>query len=108
VRKETAEVRNEGDTTLFRAEKSLKEYKDKIPAPIASEIQGHVDALKKALEGQDGEQIKAKTSALNESMQKIGEELSKAGAEQPQQQASAPSGQDTVEEAEVEVMEETK
>jgi molecular chaperone DnaK len=113
LRKEQVEVRNEADTLAFRAEKSLKEYKDKIPANIASEIQASVDAVKKSLEGQDSALIKAKTAELQEKMQKIGEELSKAGAAQQQEQAAgATSNQkpksDTVEEAEVEILDEEK
>ena len=79
LKKEQVEVRNEGETLAFRAQKSLNEYKDKLPANVVSDVQSHVDALKKALEGQDGELIKAKTAALQEHMQKIGEELAKAG-----------------------------
>jgi molecular chaperone DnaK len=109
VRKESVEARNEADTLLFRAEKSLKEYKEKIPANVSADIQSHIDGLKKSLEGQDTAQIKAKTAELQEHLQKIGEELSKAGAAAPEQPA-APQGKneqsDTIEDAEVEVMDE--
>lgn len=86
-RKEEADVKNEADSLVFRAEKALQEYKDKLPAAVVSDIQGHIDALKKALESKDVEQIKAKTADLQKHMQKIGEELSKAGAG-PNPQAS--------------------
>jgi molecular chaperone DnaK len=106
LRKEAVEVRNEGDALAFRAQKSLTEYKDKLPAQVASEIQTHIDALKKALEGQDNALIKQKTADLQQHMQKIGEELSKAGAAPgPQPQAAGPKKPD-VEEAEVEIMDE--
>jgi molecular chaperone DnaK len=111
-RKEQVEIRNEADTLAFRAEKSLKEYKDKIPAPIADEIQTRIDAVKKALEGSDSAQIKAKTAELQEHMQKIGEELAKAG--QAQQNAGASnSGPEAaqkpdIEEAEVEIVDDKK
>ena len=113
-RKDSIEIRNEADGLAFRAQKSLNEYKDRLPAPIATEIQTHIDALKKALEGQDNALIKAKTSELQEHMQKIGEELAKAGqgAPQPGQgpagpQASGPT-KDNIEEAEVEIVDEEK
>src|SRR3989339_65338 len=38
-KQEEIEVRNEADSLAFRAEKALKDYKDKIPANIASDIQ---------------------------------------------------------------------
>jgi len=110
-RKEQVELRNEADSLVFRAEKSLNEYKDKIPSNIASDIQGRVDDLKKALEGGDTALIKAKTSELQEHMQKIGEELAKAGASQgqPQDAAAAPKKeQPDMEEAEVEVLDDEK
>jgi molecular chaperone DnaK len=70
-------------------------------------IQGHIDALKKALEGTDGEQIKAKTALLQEHMQKIGEELAKAGgadgADPNAGAAGAQQQQPDIEDAEVEI-----
>src|SRR3990167_1989054 len=44
-RKEAVEIRNEADSLAFRAQKSLSEYKDKLPASIVSDIQSHVDAV---------------------------------------------------------------
>ena len=110
-RKEQVEIRNEADTLAFRAEKSLKEYKDKIPAPIAEEIQTRIDAVKKALEGSDTATIKAKTAELQEHMQKIGEELAKAGQGQQQQAGSTPppgAAKPDIEEAEVEIVDDKK
>ncbi|PIS02430.1 MAG: molecular chaperone DnaK [Chlamydiae bacterium CG10_big_fil_rev_8_21_14_0_10_42_34] len=111
-RKEQVEIRNEADSLAFRAEKSLTEYKDKLPAEVVSNIQSRVDAVKKALEGEDVSLIKAKTAELQEHMQKIGEELSKAGAAQQQQAAGAASNEkpqsEVVEDAEVEVLDEEK
>ena len=107
-RKEAAEIRNEADALSFRAEKSLKEYKDKIPSQVASDIQSRVDALKEALKGEELSLIKTKTQELQEHMQKIGEELAKSGQQQstpePQAQEKAPD----VEEAEVEIVDEGK
>lgn len=111
-RKEQVEIRNEADALSFRAQKSLTEYKDKLPANVVSEIQSRIDSLKKALEGQDAALIKAKTNELQEHMQKIGEELSKAGQGQAQPQPGpgpqAQAKSDTVEEAEVEVLDDEK
>jgi len=103
-RKEQVEIRNEADTLAFRAEKSLSEYKDKLPAAVVSDIQSRIDAVKKALAGQDFPLIKAKTAELQTHMQKIGEELSKAGGGQQQGE----SKEEKVEEAEVEILDEEK
>jgi molecular chaperone DnaK len=116
VRKAAIETRNEADALAFRAQKSLAEYKDKLPAQVASDIQSSIDALKKALESEDLVSIKAKTEDLQTKIQKIGEELSKQGASPDM---SAPSGQAAsgpqasknqgdVEDAEVEVVDDNK
>ncbi len=109
TKKESVEVRNEADASMFRAQKSLQEYKDKIPANVASDIQSRIDDVKKALEGEDVALIKAKSAELQTQMQKIGEELSKAG-NASQQAAPGPqaSSEPHVEEAEVEVVDDDK
>ncbi|CCB85558.1 MULTISPECIES: molecular chaperone DnaK [Parachlamydia] len=79
-RKEEVEIRNEADSQAFRASKALDEYKDKLPAEIVSEVQGKIDAVKKALEGTDSARIKSAKEDLEKSMQHIGEAMAKAGA----------------------------
>ena len=111
-RKEEVDVKNEADALVFRAEKSLKEYKDKIPADVASDIQGKIDAVKKALSGGKTEEIKATMQELNTHMQKIGEAMQKGGASGqsgPQPGSTPPPGSESkkennIEEAEVEVI----
>lgn len=109
-RKEQVEIRNEADSLAFRAEKSLKEYKDKIPADVASDIEGKIAALKKTLEGQDVSAIKAATDDLNQAMQKIGEAMQKqgAGAAPQQPQGEAKQAKPDIEEAEVEILDDEK
>ncbi|MCB1112966.1 MAG: molecular chaperone DnaK [Chlamydiales bacterium] len=115
-RKASVEVRNEADALAFRAEKALGDYKDKLPADIVSDIQSKVDAVKKALEGDDIERIKTAKSELETHMQKIGETMAQAQAaagQQEQSQGSAPeqesqSGSDDIEEAEVEIIDDDK
>jgi molecular chaperone DnaK len=111
-KKEEVEVKNKGDSLVFQAEKALKDYQDKIPDTLRSEIQGKVDRLKKALESTDLSAIKGATSELESHIQKIGEAMQQQGA---QEQARAPGGQasepqakkeEEIEDAEVEVVDE--
>jgi molecular chaperone DnaK len=106
LRKEEVESRNEADSLAFRAEKSLSEYKDKLPANIASDIQQKIDALKEALKGSDIARINAAKEELNTHMQKIGEAMQAAGAQGPQPSSGpqASSGKPDMEEAEVEIL----
>ena len=106
-KKKDIETRNEADALVFRAEKALTDYKEKIPAEVTTEIQSKVDAAKKALEGSDLEQIRQTTADLSQTIQKIGEVMQQAEAAQQQQQAAPSeekSGEENIEEAEVEVL----
>lgn len=112
-RKDQVELRNEADATAFRAEKALKDYKDKIPADITTNIQGKIDALKEALKGDQTDSIKAAKEALETEMQKIGESMKGAagpqegpmpGAQAGTQQQAPKSDEENIEEADVEVI----
>jgi len=89
-KKDEVETRNKGDSLVFQAEKSLSDYKDKLPEHLTKEIQTRIDALKKALEGTDTGAISTATEELNTYIQKIGEELQKQGAAQPGAEGGAP------------------
>jgi molecular chaperone DnaK len=129
ARREEVETRNEADSLSFRAEKALKEYKDKLPQDVVNEVQGKIDAVKKALEGKDSAQIKSAKQALETSMQHIGEAMSKAqgaaagpGAgeqhqggheqqghgQQQESQRGSDNPDDNIEEAEVEIIDDKK
>lgn len=80
-RKESVDLKNDADAMVFRAEKALKEYKEQIPQEIASEISTRIESVKKALESNDLEKIKAAKTELETHMQKIGEAMSKASSQ---------------------------
>jgi molecular chaperone DnaK len=110
LKKEEIEARNEADSLAFRAQKSLDEYKDKLPANIVSDIQTRIDTVKKTLEKGSIAEIRAATEALNEHMQKIGEAMQKAQAAGagpgPGPKAEAGPKKPDIEEAEVEIIDE--
>jgi molecular chaperone DnaK len=116
-RKEGVEVKNEADAVVFRAEKALRDYKDKIPADVAQDVQNKIDNAKKALESNDLARIKQAREELEQHMQHIGEAMAKAqSAQAPHagpdgEKAEAPHGaqaeskpSDTIEDAEVEII----
>ena len=116
-RKEEIQVRNEADSLAFRAEKALDEYKDQIPAEIKTQIQEKVDAVKKAIETNNTEQIKSAHDDLNTHMQKIGEVMQQAqaagaaspdmaGAQQAAAAGSSKKSAENIEDAEVEIIDE--
>lgn len=112
-KKEEIETRNEAEALAFRAQKSLDEYKDKLPQDVLLDIQSHIDSVKKALEGQDIAAIKHATEKLNTHMQKMGEAMQKQGAQHPGGHASGHAGhheqpqekqKPDIEEADVEIL----
>ena len=97
-RREELEMRNMAETAVYSTEKLLKDNADKIADETAKEVQGAVDAVKEALEGEDTDALEKALADLNEKGMKIGEEIYKAAAEE---EAELPSQQEVNEEEEV-------
>jgi molecular chaperone DnaK len=89
-RKEAVETRNQADGVAYSTEKFLADNGDKIPADVRTEVETDLEALKKALENEDGstDDISAALAKLNESSQKMGAAMYAAG----QADASAAGG----------------
>ena len=71
-RKDLIEARNHGDNTAYAAEKALKEFGDKVPEDVKTEIEAKVAEVRKAVEGEDVEAMKSLTEELGQLIQKIG------------------------------------
>jgi len=74
-KKAKVEVRNQADSLIFTAEKSLKDAGDKITEDIKKEVEEKVKSLKDILESGNKEEIETKTKELSDSLQKIGEAM---------------------------------
>ena len=70
-KKEEVEVRNQGDSLCYATEKALKEMGDKLDADKKKETQEKVEELKKVLEGDDTDKIKAATEELSKASQEL-------------------------------------
>ena len=95
--REKAEVRNEADNMIYSTEKNLKDLGDKISAEDKSKAEEAIAELRKALEAENTEDIKAKSEALKQISYKIAEEVYKnqgAQAGDPHGDAAG-GGQDT-------------
>jgi molecular chaperone DnaK len=71
-RREEADTRNAADTLVYTAEKTQRDYKDKIPADLNKEIETKIAAVKSAMQGQDLNAIRSATQDLSTTMQKVG------------------------------------
>lgn len=85
ARKEEVETKNNADSLVNAAEKTLKEAGDVATDEQKEQIEAAIADLKTALEGEDLEDIKSKTEALQEAVYKV----SAAMYEKAQQEASA-------------------
>ncbi|MCC7469907.1 MAG: molecular chaperone DnaK [Bacteroidetes bacterium] len=88
-KKDLADIKNNAEMTLFTAEKALKDAEGKIHEDIKKSVEEKVSKLKSVKELPEhtdgGAAIKSATDELMTEMQKIGEAMQKAGAEQPKQ-----------------------
>eukprot|EP00252_Welwitschia_mirabilis_P016806 TRINITY_DN3728_c0_g1_i1.p1 TRINITY_DN3728_c0_g1~~TRINITY_DN3728_c0_g1_i1.p1 ORF type:complete len:673 (+),score=173.24 TRINITY_DN3728_c0_g1_i1:156-2174(+) len=75
-RKKLIEAKNQADSTIYSVEKSLNEYKDKLPENIVSEIQTSISDLKKAVESDDTQNILSKIDSVTQASLKIGQHVS--------------------------------
>ena len=75
------EARNQADSLIYETEKNLGEFGDQVDAAIKSNVENAVEELKKALENNDTEDIKAKTENLMQVWHQASEELYKQTAE---------------------------
>ena len=85
-KREDVDARNHGDALVNSVEKSLKEHGDKVSAEERSKVETSINDLKKALEGEDVEDIKKKTGELTEASMKLGEAVYKDMQKQEQEQ----------------------
>ena len=77
--KDLAHARNDAETLLHSSEKSLDEYKAKLPAELQTEIKAAMTELRDVAAKEDMEVIREKITALNNVTMKIGEAVNKAG-----------------------------
>ncbi|RLB11411.1 MAG: molecular chaperone DnaK, partial [Deltaproteobacteria bacterium] len=91
-KKELVEVRNTADSLIYTTEKSLKEVGDKVDEATKTEINKAIEELRKAMEGEDVEEIKKKTDALTQASHRLAEIMYAKAAEQQQQQQQQAAG----------------
>ena len=76
-KRELIEARNLADNLIYTWEKTVRDAGDKIDKGLKKEIEGKVEALKKAKDSDNIEEIKNKTTELSQTIQKAGTEIYK-------------------------------
>lgn len=110
-RKEEIEVKNNADSLVYQTEKALKDLEGKIDANEKASAEAKLDELKKAIESNNLENMKQKTTELTEEFNKLAQKLysqtQAAGHEENAQQAQS-NGPDNVVDADFEVVDDDK
>ncbi len=113
-KRELIEARNQADGLAYTTEKSLTEHGEKLDSETKQQIQDALDELKKAIEGDNPEEIKQKSEALAQASHKLAEMMyaqaqDGAGAEGGSDAEAADAGAaDDVVDAEFEDVDEKK
>jgi molecular chaperone DnaK len=74
-------ARNQADGLIHATEKSLKDLGDKVAAEDKTNIETAIAALREVLDGEDKDEIEAKTNALSEAAAKVAEQAYAENAE---------------------------
>ena len=77
-RRKLVEARNQAETLVHSSEKTLTEYSDKVSEADRSAIELAIAQLKEAAEGDDVEDINAKSESLAQASMKLGEAMYQA------------------------------
>ncbi|CDG65976.1 MAG: molecular chaperone DnaK [Methanobacterium sp.] len=86
-RQEEVEIRNNADSMIYTAEKTLEELADKVQPDQKTKIEELVKELRELVGGDDVEAIKNKTEELTKEVQEVGATIyQQAQQEQAQQQ----------------------
>ncbi|MDE2031177.1 MAG: molecular chaperone DnaK [Patescibacteria group bacterium] len=80
-KKALVDEKNTAEMMIFSAEKSVKEYGDKVTPEVKASVEEKIAAAKTAKDGNDVEAIKSALEALTTEVSKIGEAMSKAAPE---------------------------
>jgi molecular chaperone DnaK len=81
-RKEEIELRNRADSIAYQAERTLREVGEKVSATLRTEVEDKIKAVRDALAGSDIARVRSTADDLENTMQRIGQEIySQAGAQ---------------------------
>lgn len=111
AKRDSVDLRNNADQTVFQAKKQLEELGDKVPADVKSKIEEGIAKVEEALKGTDDDAIKAAMDELNKTVNDMATNMySQAGGDATggAEDASGASADENVEDADFEVVDDEK
>ncbi len=114
--RELIDTKNQADAMIYSTEKNLKEYGDKVPGEMRAMIEEKVEALKSVNSGTDKVAIDKAVAALTEIWNQASGSMYEAVKDDPEQPAAEgeeqaggkASGEEEVEEADFEVVDDAE
>jgi molecular chaperone DnaK len=99
-RREVIQARNEADTTIYQAEKSLRDLGEKVAPADRAQVETKIAELKSAMNGEDIQKIRSLIGELQQTTMAIGQSMYQTyggGATGPRSDQPQPGGPDVVE-----------
>ncbi len=91
-RRELIDARNTADNLGYQLEKTLRELGDKVPSTERSNIEGKINDLKQAAQGEDIDRIKRATDEAQNAFHALSQQLYAQGQPQPEGQGQPQGG----------------
>ena len=96
-KKEEVEIRNQADTLVFTAERTLIDAGDKVDPQIRTDVEQKLNDLKGVIQTASPEDLKPKMEALSEVLQKVGAAMyQQQGQQGPQAAGEQSAGEQPV------------
>ena len=98
-RREVIQARNEADTVIYQAEKSLRDLGDKVAQADRTNVETKIAELKAAMNGEDIQKIRSLIGELQQATLAIGQSMYQnySGGSTGPQPEQRPGGEDVVE-----------
>jgi molecular chaperone DnaK len=93
-KRELVDARNHADALIYSTEKSIKDLGDKVDAETKSKVEATIEPLKKAMEGDDAEEIKRLSEELTQASHKLAEAMYQQASQTDDQQQAGAAGHD--------------
>ncbi len=85
-KRDLVDARNHADALIYSTEKSIKDLGDKVDAATKSKVEAAIEPLKKAMEGDDAEEIKRLSEELTQASHKLAEAMYQQASQADAQQ----------------------
>ena len=91
-KRELVDARNHADTLIYSTERSIKDLGEKVDAATKTKIQEATDKLRKAMEGDDKDEIRRLSEELTNASHKLAEAMYQQASQADGQKADAGPG----------------